>query len=78
MKFVESLLYVLGFLVGRGSWSHFSSVAKVLERADGFLGLDSGIGVALIAVFWAYDGWSTLGWAAGEVKHRSAISRGPW
>src|SRR5207248_11555600 len=28
----------------------------------------SGIGVALIAVFWAFDGWVYITWVAGEVK----------
>ena len=28
----------------------------------------AGIGVALIAVFWAYDGWVYITWVAGEVK----------
>ena len=28
----------------------------------------SAFGVALIAVFWAYDGWVYIGWVAGEMK----------
>ena len=28
----------------------------------------SGFGVALIAVFWVYDGWVYITWVAGEVK----------
>ena len=30
--------------------------------------LISALGVALIAVFWAYDGWVYITWVAGEVK----------
>jgi len=30
--------------------------------------LISAMGVALIAVFWAYDGWVYITWVAGEVK----------
>ena len=28
----------------------------------------SAFGVALIAVFWAYDGWVYIGWVAGRDK----------
>ena len=30
--------------------------------------LISALGVGLIAVFWAYDGWVYITWVAGEVK----------
>ena len=30
--------------------------------------LISAMGVGLIAVFWAYDGWVYITWVAGEVK----------
>ena len=29
----------------------------------------TGMGVALIAVFWAYDGWVYITWVAGEIKN---------
>ena len=28
----------------------------------------AGVGVALIAVFWAFDGWVYITWVSGEVK----------
>ena len=28
----------------------------------------NGFGIALIAVFWVYDGWVYITWVAGEVK----------
>ena len=58
---------VLGFAIGKGDWSHFSSSA-----AGGLgLGLSSGqmlsaFGVALIAVFWAYDGWVYITWVRAK------------
>src|SRR5580692_6045759 len=59
---------VLGFAIGKGDWSHFSShgvgVTVGLHPAQ----LISAMGVALIAVFWAYDGWVYITWVAGEVK----------
>jgi basic amino acid/polyamine antiporter, APA family len=60
---------LLGFAIGKGHWSNFSA------RAPGGLtmGLTPGqlisaLGVGMIAVFWAYDGWVYITWVAGEVK----------
>ena len=69
-KFLAMAAFVgLGFIVGKGSWDHF--------RWQGAGGLSMGLtpgalisamGVGLIAVFWAYDGWVYITWVAGEVK----------
>ncbi len=60
---------ILGFAIGKGHWSNFSA------RAPGGLSMGltpmqliSALGVGLIAVFWAYDGWVYITWVAGEVK----------
>jgi APA family basic amino acid/polyamine antiporter len=53
-----------GFLCGRGSWSHF-----VPASGNGFAGISlQGVGVAMIALFWCFDGWEFVSWAAGEIK----------
>jgi len=59
---------VLGFVIGNGDWGHFSGHGMGLT-----MGLTPGpwisaLGVGLIAVFWAYDGWVYITWVAGEVK----------
>ena len=60
---------VLGFAIGKGHWSNFTT-----HPANGLsMGLTPGqllsaVGVGLIAVFWAYDGWVYITWVAGEVK----------
>jgi APA family basic amino acid/polyamine antiporter len=60
---------LLGFIVGNGSWSHFSAPASGgLSTGLAPGQLISAMGVALIAVFWAYDGWVYITWVAGEVK----------
>jgi len=65
MKYIAMAAFVLlGFLVGRGSWQNYSSAVAMPSPR----GLMSALGVALIAVFWAYDGWVYITWAAGEVK----------
>jgi basic amino acid/polyamine antiporter, APA family len=56
---------VLGVLAGRGSWRHY---AESLPLTTSTRPLMSSLGVALIAVFWAYDGWVYITWLAGEVK----------
>jgi APA family basic amino acid/polyamine antiporter len=59
---------VLGFALGKGSWSNFSSHGAPLTMGLTSSQFISAMGVALIAVFWAYDGWVYITWVAGEVK----------
>ncbi|MGA2335534.1 MAG: amino acid permease [Terriglobales bacterium] len=68
---------VLGFAIGKGHWSNFSAQSPGglgHSLSDGLtMGLSPGqlisaLGVGLIAVFWAYDGWVYVTWVAGEVK----------
>jgi len=69
-KFAAMAVFVvLGFAIGKGHWSNFTA-----HPSGGFtMGLStvqlvSALGVGLIAVFWAYDGWVYITWVAGEVK----------
>jgi APA family basic amino acid/polyamine antiporter len=60
---------VLGFAIGKGDWHHFAAApgqSLTLGLSPGQL--ISAFGVALIAVFWAYDGWVYITWVSGEVK----------
>ncbi|HMC32734.1 MAG TPA: amino acid permease [Candidatus Angelobacter sp.] len=56
---------VLGLALGRGSWDHYRHTIPAAPDAPSML---TAIGVALIAVFWAYDGWVYITFVAGEVK----------
>src|SRR6202142_1848731 len=65
---------VLGFAIGKGHWSNFSARAPGGLNQGMTMGLTpmqliSALGVGLIAVFWAYDGWVYITWVAGEVKN---------
>ncbi len=73
-KFLAVAVFVvLGIAIGKGSWAHFSS--STAAATGGAMGgmtplqLVPAIGVALIAVFWAYDGWVYITWVGGEVKN---------
>ncbi|HYM77737.1 MAG TPA: amino acid permease [Candidatus Dormibacteraeota bacterium] len=59
---------VLGFAIGKGNWGNFHAHGVALNMGLSPGKLISALGVGLIAVFWAYDGWVYITWVAGEVK----------
>jgi len=59
---------VLGFALGKGHWSNFHAHGVSLTMVLGPMQLISALGVGMIAVFFAYDGWVYITWVAGEVK----------
>jgi APA family basic amino acid/polyamine antiporter len=64
MKFAAAAVFIaVGTAVGHGSWSNFR---QPITGAQG--SLVPSFGVALIAVFWAYDGWIYATWVGGEIK----------
>jgi APA family basic amino acid/polyamine antiporter len=58
-------IILLGFTVGKGSAVDFSLNPSGLS----FSALVTGFGVALVAVFWAFDGWNNITFVAGEIKN---------
>lgn len=67
-KFIAMAAFVvLGVAIGKGDWSHFQSPTG-LSMGLNPTELISAVGVAMIAVFWAYDGWVYITWVSGEVK----------
>ena len=65
-----SAFVILGFTIGKGHWSNFTTPTPgglTMGLSPGQL--ISALGVGLIAVFWAYDGWVYITWVAGEVKN---------
>jgi basic amino acid/polyamine antiporter, APA family len=71
-KFLAMAAFVIfGFAIGKGDWHHFNAHQGVFSGITIHMGISqmlSAFGVALIAVFWAYDGWVYITWVAGEVK----------
>jgi basic amino acid/polyamine antiporter, APA family len=72
-KFVAMGAFViLGFAVGKGNWGNFTrhggNATAGITMGMSTNQLISALGIGLIAVFWAYDGWVYITWVAGEVK----------
>lgn len=69
-KFTAMAVFVvLGFAIGKGHWSNFTAqTTGGISMGFSATQLISALGVGLIAVFWAYDGWVYITWVAGEVK----------
>ena len=72
LKYVALAVFVvLGFAIGKGSFSHFRPLGIAQAFDHGIYPLMSAAGVAFIAVFWCYDGWVYVSWAAGEIRDPS-------
>jgi amino acid transporter len=56
-------LVALAFASPAGSWAHLQPLAP--RTATGLVGA---IGLALVAVLWAYDGWNDLVMVSGEIR----------
>lgn len=66
-KFGAIAIFVVGgLLLGRGSWDHFRD--SLVLSGNEHVSMVTGVGIALIAVFWAYDGWVYITFVGGEVK----------
>jgi len=70
-KFIAMAVFVmLGLFFGKGDWSHFHA-SNGLAMGMGPAQLISALGVGLIAVFWAYDGWHKITYIGDELKSPS-------
>ncbi|MEN8154547.1 MAG: amino acid permease [Acidobacteriota bacterium] len=58
-------IIILGFLLGKGSPVDLSVNPSMLSIGQ----LISGFSLALIAVFWAFDGWNNINFVGGEIKN---------
>lgn len=66
IKFVGLIgICVVVFLFAEGSTGNFLSSGSATPPAGGLMG---SFGVALVAALWAYKGWETSSYSAGEIK----------
>ncbi len=63
---------LLGLAVGHGHWSNYA-VSIPADQPVTLGHVISGFGVALIGVFWAFDGWVYITWVAGEIKNPQRV-----
>ena len=63
---------LLGLAIGHGHWSNFT-ISIPADRPVTIGHVISGFGIALIGVFWAFDGWVYITWVAGEVKNPQRV-----
>lgn len=67
-----ALIVISGLFFGGGSWTNIQTAATpVLAEGDTFDKWDllKGLFTALLAAFWAYEGWNTIGFIGGEIKN---------
>jgi APA family basic amino acid/polyamine antiporter len=64
------LIIILGLTIGGGSFSNLTSTATdYVSHSWTSSDLWKGIFAALLAAFWAYEGWSPIGFLGGEIKN---------
>lgn len=64
------LIIVLGLTIGGGSYENFQTPASnYVQRSWIDAEFLSGVFAALLAAFWAYEGWSAIGYLGGEIKN---------
>jgi basic amino acid/polyamine antiporter, APA family len=65
-----SLIVISGLFFGGGSLGHIQSNASTYsERSWTDFGLIQAFFGAMLAAFWAYEGWNTLGFIGGEIQN---------
>lgn len=64
------LIIALGLTIGGGSMDTFRTPATgFVERSWFDMGFVQSLFAALLAAFWAYEGWSATGYIGGEIKN---------
>ena len=72
-KFAAMGIFVLlGLAIGHGHWSNYA-VTIPADQPVSFGHIVSAFGIALIGVFWAFDGWVYITWVAGEIKNPQRV-----
>ena len=62
-----AIIIALGLAIGGGQVSNISALPNPQYQSS--LGLFGAMFAAMLAAFWAYDGWNNIGYLGGEVKN---------
>lgn len=64
------LIIILGFTLGNGSWANIQTNGSTyVARSWTDSIFIKSMFAALLSAFWAYEGWSTIGYLGGEIKN---------
>lgn len=63
-----STIVIFGLSSGQADWSRLSQPATGYVSL-GWSGLVSAMFTAMLAAFWAYEGWNTIGYIGGEIQN---------
>ncbi|MBY0435551.1 MAG: amino acid permease, partial [Cyclobacteriaceae bacterium] len=67
---VIAMIVVLGLNIGGGSFENFATNSShYVSRPWYDSGLIQGMFAAMLAAFWAFEGWATTGYLGGEIKN---------
>ena len=67
---VIAIIVVLGLTIGGGSFQNLQvNASEYVSRPWYDVGLIKAMFAALLAAFWAYEGWATTGYLGGEIKN---------
>lgn len=67
---VIALIVILGLTIGGGSFENLQTTAVgFVDRPWYDSGFIQNMFAALLAAFWAYEGWATTGYLGGEIKN---------
>ncbi len=65
-----ALIIILIFIFSEGSFSNVNlTLVNPHHNYDSPLGIFGAFFAAMLAAFWAYDGWNNIGYLGGEVKN---------
>lgn len=63
-------IVICGLMFGGGSMANFNTPAQTYVERNVFdFGFIKAMFAALLAAFWAYEGWNTVGFLGGEIKN---------
>lgn len=63
------LIILLCFSLGGGSLDNVNHSVDIISHKEGGFGFVGSFFAAMMAAFWAYEGWNTVGFMGGEIKN---------
>jgi len=61
-------IIIMGLTIGDGNWQNIFSHTKKFDSLSG-IDFTKSLFVAMLSAFWAFEGWSSVGYVGGEIKN---------